>query len=331
MVERRPSWGRSIVAGMAAVTIGPLVAAALGLTVRALVSPTPSSTGSFTLMGAWPDSAFWGVIVLLLFFTMWLVDAAVRRQVFGMIADADVSLWACVVSALIMPSAWLLDGSRFSLAWSLIAGPVFLRWRSTAPGVEIWKGGTRAGLVRWRVLVLSGAVAVGLVALVVVARAPALAIPPDGGSLSWGSVGGVPLAASHPQNVAPLSAYSGKKVPRALTYRVVLQNNGSLPITITTLTAHVTGHILRLRGVSVSDTHLGVGDQATVAVRMALGSCASPRPGPSVSVLTGIGVRYSTVRGLIHRSEVLKPASGVQLLCPSRATPPNDALLLNVG
>ncbi len=103
------------------------------------------------------------------------------------------------------------------------------------------------------------------------------------------------------------------------------------PIGSAGLTAHVTGHILRVRGVSVSDSHLGVGDQATVAVRMALGSCSAGRPGPSVSVLRGIGVQYSTVRGLMHRSEVLKPASGLQLLCPSKATPRADVLLLNVG
>ena len=326
----RPAWGRSIVAGVAAVTIGPLVAFGFGMVVRALLVPTPvTDVGPVTVFGAWPHAGLWPVLGVVLMFGIWLVDAAVRQRVFGTIADADVSLWACVVSAFLTPGVWLLNGHSHVLAFSLIVGPVFLRWRSTAPGVAIWQGGTRAGLVRWRLLLLAGAAIAGVLAFMYVARAPVLNVPDYGGTLSWGSQGGLPLSA-HTQGVAPLSGFAGK-APRALTYKMYLQNNGGLPITITGLTAHVSGHILRFRAVGISDRHLGVGDQATVAVRMALGTCASPRPGPSVSALTGVTVSYDIVGGLIHHNEVLKPANGVQLLCPSRSTPPTDALLLNVG
>ncbi len=329
---RRPAWGRSIIAGVAAVTIGPLVAIAFGLVVRALLVPAPvSNAGPVDVFGAWPRAGLWPVLGVLLLFGIWLVDAAVRQRVFGTIADADVTLWACVVSALITPGAWLLNGNRSVLVFSLVVGPVFLRWRSSAPGVAIWHGGTRAGLVRWRVLLLVGAAIAGGVAFVVVARAPVLNVPALGGSLSWGPRTGVPLStAQYAQGVAPLSSYSGKTAPRVLTYRMPLENNGGLPIVITGLAAHVSGHILRLRAVAVADSHLSVGEQTTVAVRMSLGTCASPR-GPSVSAVTAITVSYDVARGLIHRSEVIKPAGGVQLLCPSSSTPPTEALLLNVG
>lgn len=347
----RPSWPRSIAGGLVALTVGPLMGMVVILAVRAIldgVQPVPGPVpagdnvlGAVSLPGG-------QLIPLLVLLAAAMIDAAVRRRAFGMIADAEVSYGACLASVIVAPGVWALAGTGPPIVWSIAVCPLFLRWRSTTPAIAIWRGASRSNLIRRRLLVAGCVVICGVALIPVVAAASSVIVPastfPDqpavytnGGSTSMGS-GAEYLDTIELPRTAPVTD---------LTFEVPITNGGVLPITITGASATLTGHALAVRSVALSPVtwgngsatpptvtllHLGRGAGAAILVHLTPLTCArAHRYGPSLTRVTQVRVAYQVADGLLsHTSTVVLPHP-LELLCPSGATPIGRALLLNVG
>lgn len=337
-------------------TVGPLFGMVVILAARALLDGLEPAPGAQPVVSnilgavALPGGQLFPLIVLL---CAGLVDAAVRRRLFGMIANAEISYGACFASVLIAPGLWALFVHSPTILWSVAVGTVFLRWRSVTPAVAIWKGGNRRALVQWRLLVFGSVTVCGLALIPVAAAAPSVLVPtaypyglPD--AYVYAHSGTAYLGAWGPQMgyLDQLAAPDPTGAVPDFVYQVNVTNGGVLPITLTGATATIAGHALAVRSVRFSppnssgsyptvqltSTHLGMGASTSVLVNLAPLTCArSHRFGPAMTEVTQIHLSYQLADGLISHTETMVLPNPLELLCPSDSTPIGHAILLNAG
>jgi hypothetical protein len=352
----RPEWRRAIAGALASMTVGPLFGMVVILAVRALIDGLEPAPGAQPVVShilgavALPGGQLIPLIVLL---CAGLVDAAVRRRLFGMIANAEISYGACFASVLIAPGLWSIFTQSPSILWSVAVGPMFLRWRSVTPAVAIWKGASRRMLVQWRLLVFGSVTICGLALIPVVAAAPSVLVltgSPYGLPVAYVSAhSGTAYLGAWGRQMGYLSQLTAPNPTGAVpdfVYEVNVTNGGVLPITLTGATARITGHALAVRSVRFSppnssgnyptvqltSVHLGMGASTTVLVNLSPLTCARPhRSGPAMTTVSQIHLSYQLAAGLISHTETMVLPSPLELLCPSDSTPIRHAILMNAG
>jgi hypothetical protein len=264
----------------------------------------------------------WGALDPVVFGVAWYADARVRRWVFRRLAGADVSMTAALISTVLAPGLWLVDASigihgNGAWLWSIVVGPVFLRWHARRS-----EDARRPRVRRPVAALLCGLIAAGAVSAVALAGQSHLAASFEGVGLNPSS-GGYDI---HDASALPLKTLAGRnQLPQTAYFDFELGNNSPLTLTITGATAAHTGPAISSArteflpsdgtsgGHSVASITVARGDPVTVRVVLGLRACPAGSRG-EVSTVSAIKIRSTALQ--LSRTVTVTPRYPLRLTCP---------------